>query len=179
MIGTAVGFCRAGAGSTLRPEFDALPITNRRYRRLEICATSPYLRHWALSVCGSKYADVREMGITATRSVWSASSSLALSSNAATPKAGASSTHSKRFAPRSVCTAPKYVTGLTFQGTTHVWRFDVTAFGVEARLTHLPEWDRRPSALRRSYPGLDYAIPSGLTVICDVARQRDTRQRGA
>ena len=55
------------------------------------------------------------MGIVVTRSVWSASSSLALSLNVAAPKAGASSTHSKRFAPGKVRTAPQYVAGLTFQ----------------------------------------------------------------
>jgi len=43
-----------------------------------------------------------EISIAATRSVWSAPSLPALSSNVATPKAGASSTHSNRYAPRYV-----------------------------------------------------------------------------
>jgi len=55
------------------------------------------------------------MGIPVARSVWIATNFLALSSNVGSPKAGASSTHSKRFAPRSGRTAPKYVTGLTFE----------------------------------------------------------------
>jgi hypothetical protein len=55
------------------------------------------------------------MGIAVTRSVWSASSSLALSLSVAAAKAGASSTHSKRFAREDVRTAPQYATGLTFQ----------------------------------------------------------------
>src|ERR1700690_1161519 len=55
-----------------------------------------------------------------TRSVWSASSLLALSISVAVPKAGASSTHSKRFAREDVCTAPEYVTGPTVHST---WGF--------------------------------------------------------
>ncbi len=51
------------------------------------------------------------------RSVWSASSLLAPSLSVAVPKAGASSTHSKRYAREDVRTAPEYVTGLTFQST--------------------------------------------------------------
>jgi hypothetical protein len=55
--------------------------------------------------------------IPVARSVWSASSLLALSLSVGTLKAGASSAHSKRFAPRNVRTAPPYVTGLTTQST--------------------------------------------------------------
>src|ERR1035441_9858449 len=62
------------------------------------------------------------MGIPATRSVWSASSLLALSLSVGAPKAGASWAHSKRFAPRNVHTLPQYVTELTFQGTKRAQR---------------------------------------------------------
>ena len=58
-----------------------------------------------------------KMGIAAARSVWSASSLLALSLNEDAPKAGASSTHSKRFARRNVRAAPEYVTGLAYRNT--------------------------------------------------------------
>jgi hypothetical protein len=56
-----------------------------------------------------------KMGLAVTRSVRNASSSLALSLQVAATKAGASSTHSKRFAPGNTRTEPQYVTGLTFQ----------------------------------------------------------------
>jgi len=35
-----IAFCGAHVGATREPMFGALPITNRRYRRLKICATS-------------------------------------------------------------------------------------------------------------------------------------------
>jgi hypothetical protein len=61
----------------------------------------------ALSVCGHKYADAREAGHPdIAKRLESASSLLALWLSAGDPKAGASSTHSKRFAPRNVRTAP-------------------------------------------------------------------------
>jgi len=56
-------------------------------------------------------------GISVMRSVWSASSMLAPSLNVAPPKAGASSTHSKRFAPRNVRAVQQGVTGPTCQST--------------------------------------------------------------
>src|ERR1035441_9905246 len=57
------------------------------------------------------------MGIPVTRSVWSASSLLALSLGVGAPKAETSSTHSKRFASRNVRALPQYVTELKFQST--------------------------------------------------------------
>ncbi len=51
------------------------------------------------------------------RSLWRASSMLAPSLNVAAPKAGASSTHSKRFAPRNVRAVQQGVTGPTCQST--------------------------------------------------------------
>ena len=58
---------------------------------------------------------LRKTGIPVARSVWSASSLLALSLSGGVLKAGASSAHSKRFAPGNVRTAPEYVTGNTTQ----------------------------------------------------------------
>src|ERR1035441_1486470 len=48
------------------------------------------------------------------RSVWSATSLLALSNGAARPKAGASSTHSKRFARFGCGFAPASIASLRF-----------------------------------------------------------------
>ena len=59
-------------------------------------------------------------GFPVARSVWSASSLLALWENGGALKAGASSAQSKRFAPRNVRTAPQYVTGLAAQSTKEV-----------------------------------------------------------
>jgi hypothetical protein len=52
-------------------------------------------------------------GNAVSRNVWNAFSSLALLLKAAGQKAGASSTHSKRFAPANGWTTPQYVTEIT------------------------------------------------------------------
>src|ERR1039458_2602379 len=83
------------------------------------------------------------MGIAVTRSVWNAFSSLALSLKLAAPKAGASSTHSKRFAPGKARAAPQYVIGLMLPSTQRgAWlcaeRKERAAQAKQAKIDKLP-----------------------------------------
>jgi hypothetical protein len=72
-----IAFCGARAGSTRQQVSSALPITNRRYSRLQICATIPGQPHagrmntlvdlWdrQLSVCRHRHANVGQTSLSA------------------------------------------------------------------------------------------------------------------
>src|ERR1035438_7113205 len=93
--------------------------------------------------------------IPVARSVWSASSLLAISLIAGGLKAGASSAHSKRFATRDVRTAPQCVAGPMTQSAKTGWPDSaLSGLGVY--------WARTPRVARSSQPWAERCNPFGI-----------------